>query len=137
MSECVINQRQSSCGLCPGHVAKGEPSPLRLNQTCGRKPKAEDCGQGTQVQQGQDGGKGGDNRIRGKGPVRNQIQAGQALPDINHVRQTGKKRGEMNSSVKGDTQERNWETGLSSSVDRNLEPRMREAHSYRGGLGRT
>lgn len=43
----------------------------------------------------------------------------------------------MDSSVKGDTQERNRETGVSSSVDRNLEARMREAHSYRGGLGRT
>lgn len=38
-----------------GRVAKVEPSPLRLDQTCGRKPNAEDGGQGTQVQQGQTG----------------------------------------------------------------------------------
>ena len=98
--------------------------------------KAEDCGQSTQVQQGQTGGNGRDNRIR-DGAVINHIQAGQAVPDTNHVRQAGRERGQTDSSVKGATQERNLDTGMPTSVDRKPEPRMREVHSYRGSLGRT
>lgn len=89
MSECVTNQKQSSCGLCPGHVARVEPSPVRLNQTW---KKAECRGLWPEHPSAArtDRGNGRENRIRGERPVINQIQADKAVPDSNHVRQTGR-----------------------------------------------